>query len=138
HCEPVHREQGSLTMGASAIIMMIIAMVTVWGGLAGAILHLRNHPDEERPESTSPRKPPDPGRPAGGGPERAITPSPRRPDALASGRLGHSSQFAATALSRCARDRSRCARDRSCRLTGRVTEAADGDPEAADGGARDR
>ncbi|HJA61230.1 MULTISPECIES: methionine/alanine import family NSS transporter small subunit [unclassified Brevibacterium] len=34
-------------MGASAIIMMIIAMVTVWGGLAGAILHLRNHPDEE-------------------------------------------------------------------------------------------
>lgn len=34
-------------MGASAIIMMIIAMVTVWGGLAGAILHLRKHPDEE-------------------------------------------------------------------------------------------
>lgn len=34
-------------MGASAIVMMIIAMGTVWGGLAWAIVHLRNHPDEE-------------------------------------------------------------------------------------------
>ncbi|WP_339392298.1 MULTISPECIES: methionine/alanine import family NSS transporter small subunit [Brevibacterium] len=34
-------------MGTSAIVMMIIAMVTVWGGLAAAIVHLRKHPDQE-------------------------------------------------------------------------------------------
>ncbi|MYM20485.1 methionine/alanine import family NSS transporter small subunit [Brevibacterium sp. 5221] len=33
-------------MTASAIIMMIIAFGTVWGGLAASILHLRNHPDD--------------------------------------------------------------------------------------------
>lgn len=37
-------------MGTSAIVMMIIAMVTVWGGLAAAMLHLRKHPDEEAAE----------------------------------------------------------------------------------------
>src|SRR5699024_2524695 len=46
-------------MGASAIIMMIIAMVTVWGGLAGAILHLRTRPDAEGPHRHWPRRPPD-------------------------------------------------------------------------------
>ena len=35
-------------MSASAIIMMIIAMVTVWGGLGAALLHLRKHPDEQQ------------------------------------------------------------------------------------------
>ncbi|MDN6378203.1 methionine/alanine import family NSS transporter small subunit [Brevibacterium sp. BDJS002] len=34
-------------MGTSAIVMMVIAMVTVWGGLIAAIMHLRKHPDEE-------------------------------------------------------------------------------------------
>ncbi|EKU48894.1 MULTISPECIES: methionine/alanine import family NSS transporter small subunit [Brevibacterium] len=34
-------------MGTSAIVMMIIAMVTVWGGLAAAIVHLRKHPDTD-------------------------------------------------------------------------------------------
>lgn len=34
-------------MGTSAIVMMIVALVTVWGGLLASILHLRNHPDEE-------------------------------------------------------------------------------------------
>ncbi|WP_350269635.1 methionine/alanine import family NSS transporter small subunit [Brevibacterium sp. CBA3109] len=34
-------------MGTSAIIMMIIAIVTVWGGLGAAIVHLRKHPDGE-------------------------------------------------------------------------------------------
>ncbi|SDS13981.1 Putative methionine and alanine importer, small subunit [Brevibacterium siliguriense] len=34
-------------MGTSAIVMMVIAMVTVWGGLIAALLHLRNHPDED-------------------------------------------------------------------------------------------
>ncbi|AZL06905.1 MAG: methionine/alanine import family NSS transporter small subunit [Brevibacterium aurantiacum] len=34
-------------MGTSAIVMMVIAMVTVWGGLIAAIMHLRKHPDQE-------------------------------------------------------------------------------------------
>lgn len=34
-------------MSASAIVMMIIAMATVWGGLGAALLHLRKHPDEQ-------------------------------------------------------------------------------------------
>ncbi|MDN6158417.1 MAG: methionine/alanine import family NSS transporter small subunit [Brevibacterium sp.] len=34
-------------MGTSAIVMMIIAIVTVWGGLGAAIVHLRKHPDAE-------------------------------------------------------------------------------------------
>jgi hypothetical protein len=33
-------------MSAPAIIMMIIALCTVWGGLAASILHLRRHPDD--------------------------------------------------------------------------------------------
>lgn len=33
-------------MDTPAIVMMIIAMVTVWGGLLLAILHLLRHPDE--------------------------------------------------------------------------------------------
>lgn len=33
-------------MSASAVIMMLIAIVTVWGGLAAAVMHLRAHPDE--------------------------------------------------------------------------------------------
>ncbi|WP_198396059.1 methionine/alanine import family NSS transporter small subunit [Brevibacterium antiquum] len=34
-------------MDTSAIVMMVIAMVTVWGGLIAAIMHLRKHPDGE-------------------------------------------------------------------------------------------
>lgn len=34
-------------MGTSAIVMMVIAMATVWGGLIAAIMHLRKHPDAE-------------------------------------------------------------------------------------------
>ena len=34
-------------MDTSAIVMMVIAMVTVWGGLIAAIMHLRKHPDQE-------------------------------------------------------------------------------------------
>lgn len=36
-------------MSTSAIVMMTIFMVVLWGGLAAAIVHLRRHPDE--PES---------------------------------------------------------------------------------------
>ncbi|CAM5634250.1 MULTISPECIES: methionine/alanine import family NSS transporter small subunit [Streptomyces] len=34
-------------MSTSAIIMMIIAILIVWGGLITAILRLRNHPQPE-------------------------------------------------------------------------------------------
>ncbi|EPF94481.1 putative methionine/alanine importer small subunit [Acinetobacter gyllenbergii] len=33
-------------MNTSAIIMMVIAMLFVWGGLALSILHLMKHPEE--------------------------------------------------------------------------------------------
>jgi hypothetical protein len=36
-------------MSTSAIVMMVIFIAVLWGGLAAALLHLRNHPDE--PES---------------------------------------------------------------------------------------
>lgn len=35
-------------MTTSAIVMMAISIVLVWGGLLAAILHLRRHP--EKPE----------------------------------------------------------------------------------------
>lgn len=40
-------------MTTPAIIMMIIALVTVWGGLAAAIINLARHPEvaEDEPES---------------------------------------------------------------------------------------
>ena len=37
-------------MSASAIVMMIVAMLVVWGGLIAAILNLRGHPDAEEPD----------------------------------------------------------------------------------------
>lgn len=33
-------------MDTAAIVMMVIALVTVWGGAATAMVHLRRHPDE--------------------------------------------------------------------------------------------
>lgn len=41
-------------MSASAIVMMIIAMLIVWGGLITAILRLRGHsvPPEQLPPGT--------------------------------------------------------------------------------------
>lgn len=35
-------------MSASAIVMMIVAMVTVWGGLGAALVHLSKHPEEQQ------------------------------------------------------------------------------------------
>ncbi|MBA8921102.1 MULTISPECIES: methionine/alanine import family NSS transporter small subunit [Nesterenkonia] len=32
-------------METDALIMMIVALTTVWGGLAAAIVHLRRNPD---------------------------------------------------------------------------------------------
>lgn len=34
-------------MSTSAIVMMIVALLTVWGGLALSLVHLHNNPDEE-------------------------------------------------------------------------------------------
>ncbi|MFG3392154.1 methionine/alanine import family NSS transporter small subunit [Streptomyces parvus] len=41
-------------MSTSAIIMMIISMLIVWGGLVAAILRLRRHPQpkDEMPPGT--------------------------------------------------------------------------------------
>lgn len=33
-----------------AVTMMIVAMVTVWGGLAAAIVNLARHPEVAEPE----------------------------------------------------------------------------------------
>ncbi|PYE19868.1 putative methionine/alanine importer small subunit [Williamsia limnetica] len=33
-------------MSASAIVMMLIALILVWGGLAASLIHLRNNPDD--------------------------------------------------------------------------------------------
>ena len=33
-------------MDAAAIVMMIVALLTVWGGMAAAITHLVRHPEE--------------------------------------------------------------------------------------------
>ena len=32
-------------MSTPAIIMMVLAIVTLWGGLGAAIVHLMRHPD---------------------------------------------------------------------------------------------
>lgn len=32
-------------MSVSAIVMMCIAVVTVWGGLVAAVINLRKHPE---------------------------------------------------------------------------------------------
>ncbi|PFG32028.1 methionine/alanine import family NSS transporter small subunit [Paramicrobacterium agarici] len=37
-------------MSASAIIMMLVAIVTVWGGMAVSIVHLMRHPEEHDDE----------------------------------------------------------------------------------------
>ncbi|NGN65037.1 methionine/alanine import family NSS transporter small subunit [Streptomyces sp. A7024] len=33
-------------MSGSAIVMLIVAIVIVWGGLVAALLKLRTHPDQ--------------------------------------------------------------------------------------------
>lgn len=41
-------------MTATAVIMMIIAMVTVWGGLVAGIVNLARHPEQEGAEPEPP------------------------------------------------------------------------------------
>ncbi|MBB1246044.1 methionine/alanine import family NSS transporter small subunit [Streptomyces durbertensis] len=45
-------------MSTSAIVMMIVSIVLIWGGLAAAIWKLRGHPEEVEPRQ-------DTGRPVG-------------------------------------------------------------------------
>ncbi|MEU5840769.1 methionine/alanine import family NSS transporter small subunit [Rhodococcus sp. NPDC047139] len=33
-------------MSTAAIVMMLLALTTLWGGLVLSILHLRKHPDD--------------------------------------------------------------------------------------------
>lgn len=33
-------------MSTSAILMMILFMVVIWGGFAASLIHLQKHPDE--------------------------------------------------------------------------------------------
>lgn len=42
-------------MSASAIMMMVFAILLLWGGLIAAILKLRGHPDKLEPEPESAR-----------------------------------------------------------------------------------
>ncbi|WP_166984045.1 methionine/alanine import family NSS transporter small subunit [Paramicrobacterium fandaimingii] len=37
-------------MNASAIIMMCVAILTVWGGMVVSIVHLMRHPEEKDDE----------------------------------------------------------------------------------------
>lgn len=39
-------------MNISAIVMMLVALVLVWGGLATAVVHLLRHPDESASDSS--------------------------------------------------------------------------------------
>ncbi len=41
-------------MSAEATIMMIVAMVTVWGGLVAGIVNLARHPEVEDTEPMPP------------------------------------------------------------------------------------
>lgn len=41
-------------MTPTAVVMMIIAMVTVWGGLALAVVNLVRHPEAAEDEPTRP------------------------------------------------------------------------------------
>ena len=34
-------------MNSSAIVMMLISIILLWGGLVLALIHLSKHPDEE-------------------------------------------------------------------------------------------
>lgn len=34
-------------MSAEAIVMMVVAMVTVWGGLIVGVINLMKHPEED-------------------------------------------------------------------------------------------
>lgn len=39
-------------MSPAALIMMVIAILLIWGGLVAAMVHLRSHPDETLGDET--------------------------------------------------------------------------------------
>ena len=41
-------------MNAVSITWMVVAMVTVWGGLIAATVNLMRHPDAEEPDEIAP------------------------------------------------------------------------------------
>ncbi|WP_217182708.1 methionine/alanine import family NSS transporter small subunit [Streptomyces sp. AC495_CC817] len=41
-------------MSATAVIMMIVAMITVWGGLIAAVVNLARHPEVAETEPEAP------------------------------------------------------------------------------------
>lgn len=41
-------------MTSTAIIMMIISMVTIWGGLIAAVIHLARHPEATDSDAAPP------------------------------------------------------------------------------------
>lgn len=51
-------------MSASAIMMMIFAIVLLWGGVIAAIVKLRNHPEDPEPDELE--QGPDPAHGSGG------------------------------------------------------------------------
>lgn len=40
-------------MTPAALIMMVVAILLIWGGLVAAIVHLRAHPDETSGDAQS-------------------------------------------------------------------------------------
>lgn len=45
-------------MTPAALIMMVVAILLIWGGLVAAIVHLRSHPDESLNEEEETPTPP--------------------------------------------------------------------------------
>lgn len=39
-------------MTPAALIMMVIAILLIWGGLVAALVHLRSHPEDTREDET--------------------------------------------------------------------------------------
>lgn len=33
-------------MSTGALVMLVVAIVVIWGGLVASVVHLRRHPDE--------------------------------------------------------------------------------------------
>lgn len=33
-------------MSTGALVMLVVAVVVIWGGLVASVVHLRRHPDE--------------------------------------------------------------------------------------------
>lgn len=47
-------------MSGEAVIMLIVAVIIVWGGLAASVIQLRRHPDKSvDPPTVPPRSDPD-------------------------------------------------------------------------------